>query len=253
MRIRKGGQEQLLRLEIQTEWRADVPARVANYRTRFRFAWQERVSTVVLCLAPPDGPEKIVDRFVEGTGHDRIEVGFQVVKAWEQSYSWELLQRTPGLVPLAVLSEETRAEDLGRLDSVIEAADLRHEDKLDLQAILGVMAGLRGFPGELLRAILEEDMVHEHPILKEWEERARSQGLEQGRVQGLEQGLVKGRSEGELHLVRRLLSRLGIELEPELDGKLAQLGSEALEELADELVAGDRSRVGELVRQRLRG
>jgi hypothetical protein len=241
MRIRLNGREQLLHLEIQTEWTTAVPARVADYRTRFRFAWKETVSTVVLCLAPPDGPVRIEEQFVEGKGRDRIEVGFRVVKAWEQSYSWDLLQRTPGLVPLAVLSTGTTAEDLGRLGGVIQGAALPHEDKRDLQAILGVMAGLRGFPRELLRAILEEDMVHEHPILKEWEERARSQGLEQG----LEQG--------ELHLVRRLLAKLGIELEPELDARLSQLGTEALEELADELVVGDRSRMGDLVRQRLRG
>jgi hypothetical protein len=237
MRIRLNGREQLLHLEVQTEWKADVPARVADYRTRFRFAWKEAVSTVVLCLAPPNCPLRIEEHFVEGRGRDRIEVGFRVVKAWEQSYSWDLLQRTPGLVPLAVLSTGTTAEDLGRLGGVIQGAALPHEDKRDLQAILGVMAGLRGFPRELLRAILEEDMVHEHPILKEWEERARSQGLEQG----------------ELHLVRRQLAKLGIELEPELDARLSQLGSEALEELADELVVGDRPRMGDLVRQRLRG
>jgi hypothetical protein len=241
MRIRDGDREQLLHLEIQTEWKADVPARIADYRTRFRFAWNEAVSTVVLCLARPDGSVPIVERFVEGSGSDRIEVCFRVVRAWQESYSRELLERTPGLVPLAALSEATREEDLGWLNGVIQAAPLAPDDRLDLQAIFGVMAGLRGFSVEFLRAILEEEMVHEHPVLKEWEERARSQGLERG----IEQG--------ELHLVRRQLAKLGIVLEPELEARLSQLDCEALEQLADDLVAGDRSRVGDLVRKRLRG
>jgi hypothetical protein len=49
-----------------------------------------------------------------------------------------------------------------------------------------------------------------------------------------------------------LLAKLGIELESELDARRSELGSEALEEVADELVAGDRSRIGDLIRQRLR-
>ncbi len=243
MRVRKGKREVLLHLEVQTEWDDDVPARVANYRTRLRFGLRQAVSSVVLCLAPPSKPGRIVDRFVEGTGSDRIEVRFRVVKLWERSYSWDTLRRCPGLVPLAALSESTEARDLERLNRIIEEAPLAYEDKLDLQAIFGVMAGLRGFPDAMLRAILKEDMVHEHPILKEWEERARAQGLEQG--------LEQGRTEGELHLIRRLLAKLGVELESDLDAKLSQAGPEVLEQIADDLVGGDRPGVAELVRRRL--
>ena len=155
MRVQKAGREILLHLEVQTEWAADVPARVANYRTRLRFAWDEPVSSVVLCLTPPPKPERVVDRYVEGKGSDRIEVRFRVVKLWEQSYSWDFLRRCPGLVPLAALSHNTEADDLEGLNRIIKETPLPHEDKLDLQAILGVMAGLRGFPRELLSAIIK--------------------------------------------------------------------------------------------------
>ena len=102
---------------------------------------------------------------------------------------------------------------------------------------------MRGFPREMLKAILREDMVHEHPILKEWEERARARGLEQG--------LEQGRTEGELRLVRRLLAKLGVQLDPELDAKLSRAKAELLEQIADDLVGGNSVTVAELVRRRL--
>lgn len=217
LRVRKGGRERLVHFEIQTEWTRDVPERAADYRTRFRFGLKKNVTTVVLCLRPPRRRVQITDRFVEGTGSDRIEVRFRVVKVWELNFSDRMLERHPGLVPLAVLSERTTAKDLPRLQQTIDEAGLPSEDALDLRVILGVMAGLRrGFPKAMLRAILGDEMVAEHPILKEMR--------------------VEAEARGGLGVLRCQLQKLQVQLEPSVDQQLARADTDLLEEIGVELI-----------------
>ena len=145
------GRELLLHVEIQTQWSADVPRRIADYRTRFRFGRGEPVTSVVVILTQPPKGTKIVDRFVEGHGYDRIEVGFRVFELWRTCFSWEQLQDNPDLVPLAALSAETGAGDLWRLNEIVDSADMDYDRKVDLQTILVIMAG-RGCVGSQKRS-----------------------------------------------------------------------------------------------------
>ena len=196
---------------------------------------------------PPKGTE-IVDRFVEGDGHDRIEVGFRVFELWRTRFSWEQLQDNPDLVPLAALSAETGAGDLWRLNEIVDSADMDYDRKVDLQTILVIMAGLRGFPKEILRSIIREEMVHEHPIFKEWEDQAHARGFSQG----IERGFEKGERQATIRLIKRILESRGIELPGHLDVKLQGAQAAVLEQLADEVIfTTDAQAAIKLMTQRL--
>ncbi len=165
-----------------------------------------------------------MDRFVEGTGHDRIEIRFRVVQMWKQRFSDATLRRHPALVPLAVLSEQTTPKDLPRLDQIILDADLPPDKEADLRAILSVMAALRRFPKRALKAILRDKMVTEHPIFREMKDEARDEGR------------AEGRSEEGLRMLRRMLDRLEVQLDPTVERRLTEASTDLLEDLSAELV-----------------
>ena len=202
--VRRGRKKRLVHVEVQTEWTPDLPARIADYRTRLRFWSGLEVSSFVVCLTRPT--RRVSTRFVEGTGPDRVEVGFRVIHLWDTRFSDRRLAQHPALIPLAILSESRSADDVARLDRRILHAGLPLQQTTDLRTLLGVFAGLRRFPRAVLSSLLEDPMVAQHPVLKDIANRAHAEGRAEG--------CAEGRVQEARAAVLRVIERRGLALRP---------------------------------------
>ena len=92
--------EMVLHIEFQTEPKAEIPFRMADYRLRvYRRFPRKRMRQFVIYLQPTTSELVQQTAFVlESTRHE-----FEVIRLWEQKS--DIFLKTPGLLPFAALSQ----------------------------------------------------------------------------------------------------------------------------------------------------
>lgn len=153
--ILRQSEELILHVEFQTQPDVKIPFRMTDYRLRgYRRFPEKRMLQVIIYLKKTNSEEVYKTTFeLEQTIHR-----FQVIRIWEQST--EIFLQTPGLLPLAVLSNteskiETLQEVATRIDNI--------EDKqvqTDIAASAFILAGLVLEQGDIQR-LLRRDIVQE--------------------------------------------------------------------------------------------
>lgn len=153
--------EIVLHLEFQTEAKAEIPFRMADYRLRvYRRFPRKRMRQVVIYLQPTTSELVHQTAFVlESTRHQ-----FGIIRLWEQPS--DIFLNTPGLLPFATLSQ---TKDKTRtLQQVAEAIEQINDQRTqsNIAASTAVLAGLV-LNKELIKRLLRSDAMRESVIYQD--------------------------------------------------------------------------------------
>ncbi len=153
--------EIVLHIEFQTEPKAGIPFRMADYRLRtYRRFPRKRMHQVVIYLQPTASELVQQNAFVlENTRHE-----FGVIRLWEQQS--DIFLNTPGLLPFAVLSQTS--DKAGVLQQVAQAIDEINDTQTqnNIAASTAVLAGLV-LNKELIKRLLRSDVMRESVIYQD--------------------------------------------------------------------------------------
>lgn len=214
-------------LEFQTLPQSAPPIdfRMLDYYTRLKRQYGCPIYQAVIFLQ--ETSSELVFRDCYQDTNTRHQYG--VIRMWEQDPA--PLLADPALLPLATLarSDSPRAllEQVAERVASIEASDERR----NLSACAGVLAGLR-FDKDLIRPLFRNETMRESVIFQEI--------LEEGRQEGIKQGV----KQGEVALLVRLLNRRLGAVEPQSLDRIRDLSLPQLEELGEALL--DFSQVSDL-------
>lgn len=158
----------VLHCEFQTEPKADIPFRMADYRLRvYRRFPTKRMQQVVIYLQQTSSERVQQTAFtLERTHHE-----FDVIRLWEQPT--EVFLQSPGLIPFAVLSQTNdRTRVLQRVAQAIDRiADRQVQSNITASAY--ILAGLvleKEVVGQILRRDLMQESVTYQQIREEGEQ-----------------------------------------------------------------------------------
>lgn len=186
--ILRQSEEVVLHCEFQTEPKADVPFRMADYRLRvYRRFPMKRMQQVVIYLQQTSSKRVEQTTFtLERTRHE-----FDVIRLWEQPT--ELFMRSPGLLPFAVLSrtrDHTRV--LRQVAQVIDQIPDRQAQS-NVTAAAAILAGLileiEVIQHVLRRDIMQESVIYQAIRQETWEE-ATHENMRQVAINLLQEGLA---------------------------------------------------------------
>ncbi len=207
-------EELILHIEFQTDPKADIPYRMLDYGTRlYRYYPNKPIYQVVIYLRKSDLPLVRQNYYRYG----RTEHQFEVIRLWETPS--EPLLQSPGLFPLAVLTQtEDRENLLKKIAQDIEKIRDSREQS-NLAASTGILAGLV-LDKEIIQRVLRKDIMQESVIYQEIKA----------------EGRQEGKQEGEANLVLRQLNRRIGSISPQLSLKIHSLSVEQLENLGEALL-----------------
>jgi predicted transposase/invertase (TIGR01784 family) len=179
---------------------------------------------VVIYLKPTKSNLVYQDSFQLGETTHR----YRVIRLWEESS--DLFLNSPGLLPLAVLTQSSDPEL--KLRQVAEVLETITDNRVrgNLMTAASVFGGLVLKP-ELIKTILRSKIMKEsavyQEILQEGEQRGLLKGEQRGLLKGEQRGLLKGEQigllKGKLETIP-LLIKLGLtiaEIAEELDIDIA--------------------------------
>ncbi|MBD2147785.1 DUF4351 domain-containing protein [Sphaerospermopsis sp. FACHB-1194] len=153
--------EIVLHIEFQTEPKAQIPFRMADYRLRvYRKFPNKRMRQVVIYLQPTTSELVQQTAFVlENTRHE-----FGVIRLWEQPS--DIFLNTPGLLPFATLSQ-TEDKTL-ILQQVAEAIEQINDTRIqsNVAASTAILAGLV-LNKKLIKRLLRSDAMRESVIYQD--------------------------------------------------------------------------------------
>jgi predicted transposase/invertase (TIGR01784 family) len=153
--------EIVLHIEFQTEPKADIPFRMADYRLRvYRRFPRKQMRQFVIYLQPTTSELVHQTAFVlESTRHE-----FGVIRLWEQKSN--IFLKTPGLLPFATLSQTS--DKTLTLQQVAQAINQINDTRIqsNIAASTAVLAGLV-LNKELIKRLLRSDAMREYVIYQD--------------------------------------------------------------------------------------
>jgi len=201
--------ELVLHIEFQTEPKATIPFRMADYRMRVyrRFPQKQMRQVVVYLQQTSSGLAQQTSFVLERTRHE-----FDVIRLWEQPSA--SFFNSPGLLPFAVLSQvDDRVQVLQQVALAIDRLpDQRMQN--NIAASTAILSGLV-LKEALIQRILRRDLMQESVIY---------------------QSILQ---EGSLSLLLRQLNRKVGALSAELQTQIQALPRTQLEELGEALLDFD--------------
>ncbi len=201
--------ELVLHIEFQTEPKATIPFRMADYRMRVyrRFPQKQMRQVVVYLQQTSSGLAQQTSFVLERTRHE-----FDVIRLWEQPSA--SFFNSPGLLPFAVLSQvDDRVQVLQQVALAIDRLpDQRMQN--NIAASTAILSGLV-LKEALIQRILRRDLMQESVIY---------------------QSILQ---EGSLSLLLRQLNRKVGALSAELQTEIQALPRTQLEELGEALLDFD--------------
>ena len=210
--------ELVLHIEFQTEPKAEIPFRMADYRLRvYRRYPNKRMHQVVIYLKPTSSELVYQESFeIPEMCHK-----FQVIRLWEQPE--ELFWQSTGLLPLAVLSQtEDKRKTLREVAQRIEQIRERRQQS-NVTASTSILAGLV-LDKEFIKSLLRQEIMRESVIYQEI------------RAEGIAEGEARGKQEGEVSFALRILRKRFGEVTQDLEKQIQTLSIEQLEDLGEALL-----------------
>ncbi|RCJ33277.1 flagellar assembly protein H [Nostoc punctiforme NIES-2108] len=172
-------EQSILHLEFQTQVDAEIPFRMIDYRLRvYRRFPDKAMHQVVIYLKQTNSNLVQQNTFtIAGTRHE-----FAVIRLWEQPT--EVFLRTPGLLPLAVLSSTIEPEViLNEVAREINAiTELRTQS--NIAASTAILAGLV-LEKEVIKRVLRSDIMRESAIYQDILQEGKAKGKAEGKAEAL--------------------------------------------------------------------
>ncbi|MBW4622960.1 MAG: Rpn family recombination-promoting nuclease/putative transposase [Cyanosarcina radialis HA8281-LM2] len=198
--------EVVLHIEFQTQPDPDLPFRMADYRLRVYRRFPQKTMRQVVIYLKETGSDLVRETFftLERTRHE-----FEVIRLWEEPT--ERLLSSPGLLPLAVLSQTgVRSNVLQQVAQTIEQISPRRVQS-NVAAATAILAGLVLEP-EVIRRVLRRELMQESTIYREIWQEAKTEGKAEGIAEGKAEGIAEGKAEERQEVALNLL-REGIAIE----------------------------------------
>jgi hypothetical protein len=201
-RVRHGKTESAVHLEIERDWRPNIPHRLFDYASAAVAATRLSVTSVVLLLRPGGTPPRRTGVYrVPGIEGDAFVFHYRVMPLWQldaRSMRTQLgLQAAPFCVAM-------RGADEGFVRSLTEevVADRRmaqHDRHSTIQLLYMISAAILG--ADTARRIFHVESIIQDPsvqeLIREWADKGRDEGRAEGERKGRAEGEREGRAEGE--------------------------------------------------------
>jgi hypothetical protein len=177
--FRLSGDAGLLHAELQSSWEGDVPDILLGYNVFLDRRYGPPVKSVVVLLRPEANASNITGRLqrVGPDGRVYLDFTYGVIRVWEEPLE-ALLNAGLGLLPLALLTDEARADlpaAFQQVEERLKQANLPTQQVGDLRAISFVLLGLR-YADDVIRSLfrgvtaMEESTTYQY-ILRRGAER----------------------------------------------------------------------------------
>ncbi|MBF2008003.1 MULTISPECIES: Rpn family recombination-promoting nuclease/putative transposase [Chlorogloeopsis] len=175
--------EVVLHLEFQTQPKAEIPFRMADYRLRvYRRFPQKRMSQAVIYLQQTSSELVQQDTFIlERTRHE-----FDIFRLWEQPTN--VFLQYQGLLPFAVLSNTSdRAETLRQVaQEISKISDQRTQSNVAASAF--ILAGLV-LEKNIVKQLLREELMQESVTYQAIKDEGRTEGIRRVAINLLREGM----------------------------------------------------------------
>lgn len=183
------GKQQLVLLEIQSQWERKFPIRLLDYRCRHLLKHDVKAISCVLLLKPSSLAKPVYE-------DNEVRFSYRLVKIYELDAKEIIKDNIFCLMPFVPLMEHGQ-EMVEKADKAIYESALPRNDKADILTIMAILSGLvsKKLPKLLVskrRDIMIESAAYD--IIKE-------EGLREGREEGLREGLREGLQEGILEIL----------------------------------------------------
>jgi hypothetical protein len=200
-RVRHGAQEAAVHVEIEREWRTEIPRRLFEYASSAMVATRLPVWSIVVLLRPGGRPPSGVGVYrIPGLRGDVVQFRYQVVSLWRLDAHRMRKQLGSQGAPFWVAMQgadeafvRTLAEDV-QADRTLTRRD-RHGT---MQLLYIVSAAILG--SETARRIFHVESIIQDPnvqeLINEWKDKGRAEGRTEGRAEGRTEGRAEGRTEG---------------------------------------------------------
>ena len=192
LRVKIGGQEAIVHIEMQTHDSYDPPMlyRMAGYIGRAIESFRLPIYSHVIYLAPGAG-RRDPGEYVQNLSGHRVHIEYKVTRLSELEGASFLERSGKGLLPFTSLMRRPAGVDgkswLRRCTKVVDSATRDMSGRSDFFAGLGVFRGLV-YDRELILSIIREVDVRESTFVQHFLE----QGIQQGREEGIQQGIQQG-------------------------------------------------------------
>lgn len=183
------GNEQMVIIEIQTEWRRSVPLNLIDYRVRYLLKYNVESTTCVLLLRPS---ASATDRYED----KEIRFCYRLVKIYEMDARTVVAEGPLCMLPFVPLMRGG-GEALDEAEALIYGSEKTRPQKADMLTTMAIMSGLisADMPAKLIarrKDIMIESAAYD--LIK-------NEGYSEGKAAGIEEG----REEMKMQTARKLL------------------------------------------------
>jgi len=216
-RVRDGSAEVAVHVEVERDWRPEIPRRMFEYASAAIVATELPVWSVVVLLRPGGRPPSGTGIYrISGFDGDAVAFRYQVVPLWQLDARQMRAQLGLLGAPFCVAMRGSGEEFVRELASEVQTdAELSARDRqttmqllyLVTAAILGSAAAKRIFHME---SIIQDPNVQE--LIREWEDK--------GRVEGRVEGLVEGRAKEARALLYKVLALRSLPVTPDVRARI---------------------------------
>jgi hypothetical protein len=220
-RVRDGGGQAAVHVEIERAWRTDLPPRLFDYASAAVTATRLPVWSVVVLLRPGGRPPQGTGVYrIPGGAGDAFVFRYQVVPLWRldarRMRAVLGLQGAPFCVAMRGADEAYVRGLAGEVRTDRSLANRDRQSTMQLlyvvsAAILGSDTARRIFHVE---SIIQDPNVQE--LISEWEDKGRAKG----RVEGRAKGRVEGRAAEARLLLLKVLAARSFHVPPDVRARI---------------------------------
>ena len=220
-RVRDGATEAAVHVEIERDWRPEIPRRLFEYASSALGATSLAVWSVVVLLRPGGRPPHGTGVYrVPGVSGDAFVFRYQVVPLWQldarQMRSQLGLEGAPFCAAMRGTDEalvRSLAEEV-QTDRSMPPQDRQ----TTMQLLYMVSAAILG--SETARRIFHVESIIQDPnvqeLIREWESKGHAKGRAKGRVEGR----VEGRAEEARRLLHKVLAARALPVTAEVRARI---------------------------------
>lgn len=212
-RVTDGSTEIIIHVEIEREWRIELPARLFEYASGAASTKRQPIASVVLLFRPGGHPPDGVGTYrIPGIDDDTFVFRYHVVPLWQLDAREMLDELGIRAAPfVAAMRGADEAFVVGLAEEVLRSRELDEESRTSTVNLLFVAsAAILG--DEAARRIAMMDSLIQDPNVQRF---LRSLG-----DKGREEGRVEGRAEGVRSMLLRVLVTRGFAITPDVQARI---------------------------------
>ncbi len=203
-----------LHLELESGGRLGIPEDLLRYNVAARKTTGLPVQSVVVMLRPKATATDLTGRLdlPDAAGAVYLTFRYAVVRLWQEPLE-PLLSAGPGLIPLALLTNEAAADlpaAVARFHARLQADALPANVEKDLLLYTSILGALRYDAADFRRLVMGgRSVMEDSPLYQEILGLGKAEGIAAGKAEGIAAGKAEGIAAGKVEGARSVLLLLG--------------------------------------------